>query len=203
MHHLWMPMRRYTQIWAISSIFCRLNSSKQLWFRLRMPLFPILLHGKSSWGSLVWFYWWSRHRELLGRNFGRTKHRRRFSVHRFVCNRHINYHSQSCFFSSGWVNCLDESMSFWTNQWTCPGWMFVPRKPHPMGNEYHSMCCGLSGIMNSIELVEGKDRQTTATTAWKNIWNTVSQSAYWCIWPNQSTTLAGWSLWSAGSPVSP
>jgi len=49
-------------------------------------------------------------------------------------------------------------MSVWTNQWTCPGWMFVPQKPHPMGNEYHSMCCGISGIMYSIELVEGKDR---------------------------------------------
>ena len=33
----------------------------------------------------------------------------------------------------------------------------VPRKPHPMGNEYHSICCGLSGIMFAIELVEGKD----------------------------------------------
>ena len=31
--------------------------------------------------------------------------------------------------------------------WTCPGWMFVPRKPHPTGNEYHSICCGVSGIM--------------------------------------------------------
>jgi Transposase IS4 len=69
----------------------------------------------------------------------------------------FNEHSQGCF-SPGWVNCLDESMSVWTNQWTCPGWMFVPRKPHPMGNEYHSICCGLSGVMYAIELVEGKDR---------------------------------------------
>jgi hypothetical protein len=69
----------------------------------------------------------------------------------------FNEHSQSCF-SPGWVNCLDESMSVWTNQWTCPGWMFVPRKPHPMGNEYHSLCCGLSGIMYAIKLVEDKDR---------------------------------------------
>lgn len=68
-----------------------------------------------------------------------------------------NQHTQHCF-SPGWVNCLDESMSVWTNRWTCPGWMFVPRKPHPMGNEYHSLCCGLSGIMYAIELVEGKDR---------------------------------------------
>jgi hypothetical protein len=49
-------------------------------------------------------------------------------------------------------------MSVCTNRWTCPGWMLVPRKPHPMGNEYHSLCCGPSGIMYAIELVEGKDR---------------------------------------------
>ena len=69
----------------------------------------------------------------------------------------FNDHTQSCF-SPGWINCLDESMSVWTNMWTCPGWMFVPRKPHPMGNEYHTLCCGVSGIMYAIELVEGKDR---------------------------------------------
>ncbi|KAI2504308.1 xylulose kinase [Fragilaria crotonensis] len=68
----------------------------------------------------------------------------------------FNKHTAACF-SPGWVACLDKSMSVWTNQWTCPGWMFVPRKPHPMGNEYHSICCGLSGIMFAIELVQGKD----------------------------------------------
>lgn len=60
-------------------------------------------------------------------------------------------------FIAGWVLCLDESMSIWLNRWTCPGWIFCPRKPHPFGNEYHTACCGLSGIMFSIELVEGKD----------------------------------------------
>ena len=35
--------------------------------------------------------------------------------------------------------------------------MFVPRNPHPFGNEYHSVCCSTSGIMWGIELVEGKD----------------------------------------------
>ncbi len=69
----------------------------------------------------------------------------------------FNSHTQMCV-SPGSVNCLDESMSVWTNQWTCPGWMFVPRKPHPKENEYHAMCCGLSAVMYSIELVEGKDR---------------------------------------------
>jgi hypothetical protein len=61
-------------------------------------------------------------------------------------------------FISGWVICLYESMSSWLNRWTCPGWIFCPRKPRPFGNEWHTACCGLSGIMFSIEWVEGKDR---------------------------------------------
>jgi hypothetical protein len=60
-------------------------------------------------------------------------------------------------FMASWVSSVDQSISIWTSQWTCPGFMFVPRKPHPMGNEYHSICCGESGIMYDIELVEGKD----------------------------------------------
>ena len=34
----------------------------------------------------------------------------------------------------------------------------MPRKPHPFGNEYHTICCGETGIMYFVELVEGKDR---------------------------------------------
>jgi hypothetical protein len=60
-------------------------------------------------------------------------------------------------FLAAWVICLDESMSIWHNKWTCPGWIFCPRKPHPFGNKYHTACCGLGNIMISIELVEGKD----------------------------------------------
>jgi len=60
-------------------------------------------------------------------------------------------------FRPGWINCLDESMSPWTNPWTCPGYMFVPRKPHPFGNEYHTVCCGVSRLMWAMELVEGKN----------------------------------------------
>ena len=61
-------------------------------------------------------------------------------------------------FSPGWITCLDELMSIWTNMFTCPGWMVVPCKPHPFGNEWHTICCGISGIMFYLELVEGKDR---------------------------------------------
>ena len=60
-------------------------------------------------------------------------------------------------FTPSWVSCLDESMSTWTNKYSCPGWMFVPRKLWPFGNEYHTVCCSLSGILWQMELVEGKD----------------------------------------------
>ena len=40
-------------------------------------------------------------------------------------------------FAAGWAVCLDESMSIWHSRWTCPGWVFCPRKPHDKGNEYH------------------------------------------------------------------
>lgn len=35
--------------------------------------------------------------------------------------------------------------------------MFVPRKPHLYVNEYHTVFCGLSGILWHAELREGKD----------------------------------------------
>jgi Transposase IS4 len=60
-------------------------------------------------------------------------------------------------FQPSWISCLDESMSVWTNPHTCPGYMYVPRKPWPFGNEYHTIRCGKSTIMYAIELVEGKD----------------------------------------------
>jgi Transposase IS4 len=61
-------------------------------------------------------------------------------------------------FNPGWISCLDESMMVWSSQLTCPGFIFVPIKPHPFGNEWNSICCGISGVMFAIELVEGKDR---------------------------------------------
>jgi len=70
-----------------------------------------------------------------------------------------NFNMQQIFVP-GWINCLDESMSVWTNMFTCPGFVCCPRKPWPFGNEHHSICCGLSGIMFGVELVEGKDRPT-------------------------------------------
>ena len=60
-------------------------------------------------------------------------------------------------FKPSWVSCVDESMSIWFNRWTCPAWIFVPRKPHPFGMEYNDIGCGLCNIIYGILLREGKD----------------------------------------------
>ena len=39
---------------------------------------------------------------------------------------------------------IDESMNSWLNKF-CPGFMCVPRKPHPLGKEYHSIADGDQG----------------------------------------------------------
>ncbi len=64
-------------------------------------------------------------------------------------------------YSPGWLSCLDESMNEWMNKFS-PGFMHVPRKPHPFGNEYHTICDGDEGggnpILWRLEIQEGKDR---------------------------------------------
>lgn len=80
----------------------------------------------------------------------------------------FNTHMASIF-SSSWVICLDESMSIWHNKFTCPGWIYCPRKPHPYGNEYHTACCGKSHILFSLELVEGKDHPMQLQTEFDNL----------------------------------
>ena len=76
-------------------------------------------------------------------------------------------------FTPSWVSCLDESMSTWMNKYSCPGWMFVPRKPWPFGNEYHTVCCSLSGILWQMELVEGKDSPSEIIPKYNNQGKTV------------------------------
>ena len=99
--------------------------------------------------------------ESIRRCIGYTNQDRPSFVDRFwevrVMIEQWNAHMTTVF-SPSWVSCLDESMSIWYSKWTCPGWMFVPRKPHPYGNEYHSISCGLSSIMYQVELVEGKEQ---------------------------------------------
>ena len=94
-------------------------------------------------------------------------------------------------FLPGYMNCLNESMSVWTNKFTCPSFMFVPCKPWLFGNKYHTMCCCSLGIMWGIDLVEEK----ITHHSWDN--NNMKISVQWldscfrCC--HQSTTRVLWS----------
>ena len=76
-------------------------------------------------------------------------------------------------FTPSSFSCLDDSMSTWTNKYSCPGWMFMPRKRWPFGNEYHTVCCSLSGILWQMELVEGKDSPSQLVPKFNNQGKTV------------------------------
>ncbi len=67
-------------------------------------------------------------------------------------------------YKPSWLNCIDESMNSWLNKF-CPGFMTLPRKPHPFGNEYHTIANGEKDgkpIMWQMKIVEGKDRPKKA-----------------------------------------
>ncbi len=69
----------------------------------------------------------------------------------------FNKHYEQNYISS-LMYCLDESMRLWLNQY-CPGFMFVPRKPHPSGNDCHLIADGDQGkqIMWYMKLQEDND----------------------------------------------
>mmetsp|Transcript_31656 Transcript_31656/g.67062 ORF Transcript_31656/g.67062 Transcript_31656/m.67062 type:complete len:180 (+) Transcript_31656:812-1351(+) len=76
-----------------------------------------------------------------------------------------SHYEQNCVPS--WLSCLNKSMNLWLDKY-CPGFMYVPRKPHPFGNEYHSICDGDQGrsILWRVKLVEGKDHPKKANGEW-------------------------------------
>ena len=60
-------------------------------------------------------------------------------------------------FTPSWINAIDESMSKWLNEYTCPGLMCIPLKPWKFGNEYHDAGCTMSDVIWQVNLCEGKD----------------------------------------------
>ncbi len=66
-----------------------------------------------------------------------------------------------------WLNCIDELMNSWLNKF-CPGFMSLPRKPHPFGNEYHLIACGDGGrpIMWRVRIVKQMDQPKKPDRRW-------------------------------------
>ena len=76
-------------------------------------------------------------------------------------------------FLPSWINVLDESIMEWFKKWD-PGFMCVGRKPHPFGNERHTISCALTSIRWRAQIVEGKERTTQiGPKKWEDLGNTV------------------------------
>ena len=59
------------------------------------------------------------------------------------------------------INVIDESMMEWFNKWD-PGFMFVGRKPHPFGNDWHAIF--LRSPLHSVESTDcGGQGQVNST----------------------------------------
>ena len=43
------------------------------------------------------------------------------------------------------------------NKFMCPDFFLCPCQPNPKGNEYHTICCGESGILYGWEIVQVRD----------------------------------------------
>ena len=67
------------------------------------------------------------------------------------------HHQNTYGIHPGHICCTDESMMEWMNKY-CPGWQYVERKPMPWGNLFHTCACAISGVIFSLEIMEGKDR---------------------------------------------
>ena len=68
-----------------------------------------------------------------------------------------------CEYAPSWINCLDESMNSFLDKFF-PGFMCVPRKACPFGNEYHSIADGVTEkglegkpIIWRVKLQEGRE----------------------------------------------
>ena len=83
-------------------------------------------------------------------------------------------------FFPSWINDLDESMMEWFNKWA-PGFMCVVRKPHPLGNEQHTMCYALASILWRAQIVEGEYRPTElGRNKWEDLGKTVGLMLRMC-----------------------
>ena len=60
-------------------------------------------------------------------------------------------------FSPSWISCLDESMGKWISKFSYPGFCCVLHQLWPLGNEYHTIACDMSGILYYVDLTEGRN----------------------------------------------
>ena len=106
--------------------------------------------------------WWSTATPSMAKGapfrLNRIMSRNRFdsilSALRFT-NREVPYEDgflQMRQLEESWINIPDEYMMEWFNKWD-PRFIYVGRKPHPFGNERHTICCALTTILWRAHIV--------------------------------------------------
>ena len=81
-------------------------------------------------------------------------------------------------FKSSWINVISKRMMEWYNKFI-PRFMYVGRKPHPFGNDSHTIYCGLTSILWRAHIVKVKDRPAQL---YPNIHLGIERSARILIW---------------------
>jgi len=120
-----------------------------------------------------------------------------WEVHQMLDTFNNNMQAHCC---PSWVSCIDESMSKWVSQYSCPGFMLVPWQPWPCGNEYHTISCGKTEILYQLDLVEGKDKPHEQPP--KNTVNMVRLLGACCVWLSPFLALLLLLSWTAVSVFS-
>lgn len=64
-------------------------------------------------------------------------------------------HMEKVYAPSGTLSCLDESMVKHTST-RIPSFRYLPRKPTPTGNEYHTVCDAETRVMVRVEPSRGR-----------------------------------------------
>ena len=66
---------------------------------------------------------------------------------------------------SSWIKVLDESMSAWRPRTSknggLPNISYIIRKPEPLGTEFKTVCCPVTGVMTYMEIQRGKSGMST------------------------------------------
>ena len=61
-------------------------------------------------------------------------------------------------FDPSCVSVIYQSIQERINYYNCPGRVFVPCKPRPFGNNYHTIVFAKSKVVYNVDIVEGEDR---------------------------------------------
>ena len=67
-------------------------------------------------------------------------------------------------FVPGWINCLDNYMMKWINQFKFTVFLSVPYNPWRFSNDFHTIACGVSDILFTLDWSKARKKQGKSLT---------------------------------------